>query len=462
MSRKYHMLKMRKFMVSAIALSIVTASAGTASAETILGALAKAYKYNSTLNSERAGQRVTDENVPLAKSGYRPTISGNGSLNYTSQTGSRLTTGSFGISLSQTLFAGLQNLNNVRAAKSGVYAGQESLRNAEQNTLFDAASAYMDVIRDRKIAVLRKRNLAFLEEQVRAANARFEVGEGTRTDVAQAEASRSNAIAQLNGARASATSSEAIYRQIIGEEPGRLRHANALSRKHPRSLTYALDLAQKQHPAIMASKHLVDSAGFTVNSSEGAFLPSLSATAGLTRSYSNRSPGSVFSPNGYSNSASIGATLTVPIYQAGRASATVRQNKELLGKARIDVDVTRDAVRAAATSAWTQYQAATASLGANRDLVASAQLALSGVIEERKVGQRTTLDVLDAQADVITSQINLASSERDIVVASYGILSAVGKLSAKNLGLKVTIYRPKEHYVAVKDKWFGLRTPDGR
>lgn len=462
MSGRFVLFGIGKLMVSAVALSLTAAHTGSASAETIFGALSKAYMNNSTLNSERAGLRVTDENVPLAKSGYRPTITGTGSLNYTSQTGSRLTTGSFGISISQTLFAGFQNLNNVRAAKAGVYAGQEGLRNVEQNTLFDAASAYMDVIRDRKIAVLRKRNLAFLEEQVRAANARFEVGEGTRTDVAQAQASRSAAIAQLNAARAAAKSSEAIYRQIVGAEPGRLKMASALSRKHPRSLTSALDIAQTEHPAIIASKHLVDAAAFTVKSSEGAFLPTVSATAGLTRNYSNRVPGSIFTPNGYSNSASIGATLSVPIYQGGRASATVRQNKESLGKARIDVDVARDQVRAAATSAWTQYEAATASVGANRDLVSSAQLALSGVIEERKVGQRTTLDVLDAQADVINAQINLATSERDTVVASYGILSAIGWLSAGNLGLKVSIYRPKEHYNAVKDKWFGLRTPDGR
>ena len=238
--------------------------------------------------------------------------------------------------------------------------------------------------------------------------------------------------------------------------------ASALSRKHPRSLAAALDIAQKNHPAIIASKHLVDAAGFNVKTAEGAFLPTLSATAGLTRSYSNRSPASALSPGGYSNSANIGATLSVPIYQGGSASATVRQNKESLGQARIDVDVARDQVRAAATSAWTQFEAASASLGANRDLVSSAQLALSGVIEERKVGQRTTLDVLDAQADVINAQINLTNSERDIVVASYGILSAIGWLSASNLGLKVSIYRPKEHYNAVKDKWFGLRTPDGR
>ena len=146
----------------------------------------------------------------------------------------------------------------------------------------------------------------------------------------------------------------------------------------------------------------------------------------------------------------------MPIYQGGRVAAQVRQSKESLGQARIEVDVTRDQVRSAVVSAWTQYDAARQSVDANRELVA-AELALSGVIEERKVGQRTTLDVLDAQADVITAQVNLVSSERDVVVASYAILSAIGHLSAHRLGLAVTEYHPAEHYNAVKDKWIGLQ-----
>ena len=140
----------------------------------------------------------------------------------------------------------------------------------------------------------------------------------------------------------------------------------------------------------------------------------------------------------------------------------MRQSKESLGQARIDVDVSRDQVRQAVTSAWTQYTAARESVDANRELVDAAQLALNGVIEERNVGQRTTLDVLNAQADVITAKINLVSSERDVVVASYAILSAIGSLTAPKLGLQVAEYKPQEHYIAVKDKWIGLRTPDGR
>ncbi len=447
-------------ILAAVLMSATALCSTAASAETIFGALAKAYQFNSTLNSARAGVRVTDENVPIAKSGQRPVIAGSSSINYSDSSGSRLTTGSFGVEIQQNLFDGFQTRNNVRAAEAQVRASNESLRNQEQNTLFDAATAYMDVIRDRQVAVLTERNLQFLTEQSRAARSRFEVGEGTRTDVAQADASRSSAVALVAAARAQVQSSAAIYRQIIGEAPSKLQGAAPIAKLLPRSVDSAIALGEAEHPAIIATQQLVDAAAFSVKSAEGQLLPQLSASAGVSRNYRNTLPG--VQGDGTSSSASIGATLTVPIYQAGRASAQVRQSKESLGQARIEVDVSRDRVRAAVVSAWSQYVAARESVSANRELVSAAQLALNGVSEERNVGQRTTLDVLNAQADVISAQISVANSERDVVVASYAILSAAGRLSAEKLGLQVAIHRPQEHYDAVKDKWFGLRTPDGR
>ncbi|MCC0039856.1 MAG: TolC family outer membrane protein [Brucellaceae bacterium] len=450
----------RKSISAAVLAAALALSTGGASAETIFGAMAKAYENNSSLNAERAGVRVTNESVAIAKAGRRPTIAARGSIDYTAQSGTRITTGSFGVSIQQSLFDGFQTRNNVRASEARVRASFQSLRNTEQNTLFNAVSAFMDVIRDRQIAALRERNLEFLAEQVRASNSRLEVGEGTRTDVAQAEASRQAAIAQLSAARAQVLSSSAIYRQVIGEDPGRLKMPSPVSKLLPGSLDQSFTIAAIEHPAIIATEHLVDAAAFSVKSAEGALLPQLSAEAGVSRSYRDTSPSSF--TDGTSNSANIGATLTIPIYQGGRVSAQVRQSKESLGQARIQVDVSRDQVRAAVASAWTQYQASRETVAANREVVNAAQLALNGVIEERNVGQRTTLDVLNAQADVITAQINLASSERDVVVASYAIVSAIGRLSVRRLGLQVSEHRPEEHYNAVKDKWFGLRTPDGR
>lgn len=454
-----------KTLFAAVLVSATALSPLTASAETITGALAKAYQYNSTLNSSRAGVRVTDEGVAIAKSTGRPTITGSVDGNYQNTRGNgfsqRTTTGSVGIVINQSLFDGFQTRNNVAAAEAQVKAAVESLRNTEENTLFSAATAYMDVIRDRQIAVLTEQNLQFLTEQARAARSRFEVGEGTRTDVAQADASRASAVASLSAARAQALASAATYHQVVGDEPGKLKPAAPLAKLLPSSLDSAIAIGSAEHPAILSTQHLVDAAAFAVKSSEGALLPQLSASAGISEDYLHNSPpGS--SPNGNSTSANIGATLTIPIYSGGRTSAVVRQNKESLGEARIQVDVTRDQVRQAVATAWSQYTAAQQSVSANRQVVDAAQLALNGVIEERNVGQRTTLDVLNAQATVITAKINQANSEHDVVVASYAIIQAMGRLSVDRLGLPVTKYKPEEHYNAVKDKWIGLRTPDAR
>jgi outer membrane protein len=461
-------LSVRKGLIASVVLALCTT--GPVSAETINGALAKAYKFNSTVNSARAGLRATDENVPLAKSGYRPTIGASGELSYTSRTqrlggglstSSRITTGSFGVQINQMLFDGFQTRNNVRQAEAGVRASRESLRNTEQNTLLNAASAYMDVIRDRQIAALTAQNLAFLNEQVRAARSRFDVGEGTRTDVAQAEAQQANAQASLSAAKAQVLASSAAYREYIGEDPGKLQTPKALSKLVPKSLDLAQAVAADEHPAIMANQHAIDAAAYKVKSSEGALLPQLDASAGVSASRTRTGANGIDS-TADAETATIGATLSIPIYSGGANSARIRQNKELLGQSRIELDVARDQVRNAVTSAWAAYRAALEGVQANRSVVNAARLALNGVVEERNVGQRTTLDVLNAQATVIQAQINAVSDERDVVVASYALLSAMGRLNVKRLGLGVQEHKPKEHYDAVKDKWFGLRTPDGR
>lgn len=459
-------MNLHKSLLAGVFLAL--SLSGTVSAETLNGALAKAYRLNSSFNSARADLRATDENVPLAKSGYRPTIGLQGEVGLTSRRSngagqmvtSRISSASIGIQIDQMLFDGFQTRNNVRGAEAGVRAARENLRNTEQNTLFNAASAYMDVIRDRQIAALTQQNLAFLNEQVRAARSRFDVGEGTRTDVAQAEAQRASAVASVSQAKAALQASAALYRQIIGEDPGKLQMPKAPSKQLPKSVSSAQSVALEGHPAILASEHLIDAAGFTVKSSEGALLPQLGASAGLSSSAQHVD--GLGGTNTDTNTATVGATLSIPIYTGGSASARIRQNKELLGKARIDLDVNRDQVRNAVASAWASYHAAREGVEANRTLVSAQRLALNGVIEERNVGQRTTLDVLEAQASVVQAQINLASDEHDVVVGGYAILSAMGRLTVKRLGLGVQEYKPKEHYDAVKDKWHGLRTPDGR
>ncbi|AIB17681.1 outer membrane efflux protein BepC [Brucella suis] len=452
------MFKVCKELVAAAVLLSGTVLTGQAAlSETLTGALVKAYKNNAPLNSSRAGVRIQDENVAIAKSAYRPQITGsyNISRGKTPATDYR-TTGTVGIQLNQMLFDGFQTRNNVAAAETQVFAQRENLRNDEQNTLYQAVAAYMDVYQLRQIAALREKNLAAMNEQVRAARARLDVGEGTRTDVAQAEASRSTAIAALNAARADVKTAEATYMQVVGSLPDKLTPASA-ARHLPQSPSQAYASALASHPGILATKYAVNAAGYNVKAKEGALLP----TIGLTASASQLDT-IAGTDMGDGNTASIGVGVSIPIYRAGRASAQIRQSKEQLGQARIEVDVVQDKVRQAISSAWSQLEAARASVAANRDGIAAAQLALDGVIEERKVGQRTTLDVLNAQNDLVAVQIALVQAEHDVVVASYALLNATGRMTADQLGLQVAQYKPEEHYKAVKDKWFGLRTPDGR
>jgi outer membrane protein len=354
------------------------------------------------------------------------------------------------------LFDGFQTKNNVASAETTVFAQRENLRNDEQNTLLEAVQAYMNVYQLRQIAALREKNLAAMNEQVRASRARLDVGEGTRTDVAQSESQRSTAIAQLNSARADVKSAEATYVQVIGSQPDRLSTAPA-AKNLPRSPDQAYANAVTVHPGILATQYAVNAQGFNVKAKEGALLPTVGLTASASHldTYAGTSVGD-------GNSASVGVGVSIPIYTGGRTSAQVRQAKEQLGQARIEVDIVQDKVRQAISSAWSQLEAARASVKANRDGIAAAQLALDGVIEERKVGQRTTLDVLNAQNDLVSVQIALVQAEHDSIVASYALLNASGRMTAQDMQLQVAQYKPEEHYNAVKDKWFGLRTPDGR
>lgn len=440
-------------------LSATVFTGQVALSETLSGALAKAYKNNASLNSTRADVRISDEDVAIAKSGYRPEVTGSYTITrgktyssgYDAYTG-----GSYGIELNQTLFDGFQTRNTVAAAEIQVHAQRENLRNTEQNTLYEAVAAYMDVYQKRQIVVLRKKNFAAMEEQLRAARVRLNVGEGTRTDVAQAEAQRSVALAELNSANADVKTAEATYVQVVGASPDALAAAPS-ARNLPSSPEAAYAYALTAHPAVLATKYALNAAGYTVKAKEGALLP----TVGLTASASHLDVyDGLYSSDG--DSASVGVGIKVPIYTGGRSSAQVRKSKEQLGQARIEVDVIQDKVRQAISSAWSQLEAARASVSANRDAIAAAQLALEGVIEERKVGQRTTLDVLNAQNDLIDAQIALVEAEHNAIVAGYAVLNATGRMTADRLKLQVAEYRPEEHYNAVKDKWFGLRTPDER
>lgn len=439
--------------------------ATAASAETMNGALAKAYLGNPTLNTQRASLRATDEGVAIAKSGMRPRINASASAGYTARNSHGLPTGggnsdlfpgSVGVGITQPLYDGLRTLNSTRAAESQVFGERETLRNQEQNTLLSGATAYMNVLRDTATVNLQRNNLEVLQEQLRQTQDRFNVGEVTRTDVAQAEAALAGGRSQLSAAEANLKTSIAQYRQVIGEQPGKLAPGKSLEPRLPKTLAAAISLGLREHPAIASALHGADTADLQIKVAESSLLPQLGVSANVSRAFDSSVRGDATS------SASIVAQLTVPLYDGGQYYAQTRQAKERATQAQISVDIYRDQVRAAVVSSWSMLEAARAQIEATSAQVKANEIALAGVREEAKVGQRTTYDVLRSQQDLLNSRVLLVVAQRDRVVASYNLMASIGRLTARDLNLRVANYDAKRHYDQVKDKWIGLDTPGGR
>ncbi len=443
-----------------------------ARAESMSSALSRAYRVNPDLNQERAGVRAQDENIPRATAAYRPTVSGTGQYgyNYVSEVGTgvvfgvpgtkfRASTepGTFGLTLTETVFNGNRNYNGVRQAESNVFGARENLRNTEQNVLQNGATAYMNVLRDTAILELRKNNIIVLEEQLRQTRDRFNVGEVTRTDVAQAASSLASARSDYFTAQANLETSIANYHQVIGVDPVRLEPARSVESLLPRTLPAAIDVALAEHPGVQAALHAVDAAALQVKLVEGELYPTVTVNGSVNQNYNYEGAPGFRLFNG-----SVMGQVTVPIYTGGEVDARARQSKELLAQAQLNADLQRDSVRASVVSNWGLLETAKAVIKSDEAAVKSAEIALEGVREEAKVGQRTTLDVLNAQQTLLNARVSLVSAQRDRVVASYATLAAVGELAASNLNLDVQQYDPTIHFDQVKDKWIGLRTPDGR
>lgn len=433
--------------------------------ESLAGALARAYSGNPELNAQRANVRAVDELVPQALSGFRPRVTGtadvgrqyNETVNRARIHGSdAFSPRGVGLQVDQTLFNGFRTENATRAAESRVLGARETLRNTEQTVLFNGVTAYMNVLRDTAIHNLQRNNVEVLEEQLRQTNDRFRVGEVTRTDVAQAEARLALARSNATVAQGNLRSSIATYRQRIGVEPKRLNPAQSIEKLLPRNLDTAVAQGLRNHPAIIAALHGVDTQQLQVKVVEGELYPTLGLSGTLSRRWETQSSDTDL------YSASVVARLTVPIYEGGQVYSRVREAKETLGERRIQVDQQRDIVRQAVVASWSTLQSTKDQIRSAEAQVKAAETALAGVREEAKVGQRTTLDVLNAQQELLNARVSLITAQRDRVVASYSVLSSIGRLSAQTLSLKAGRYDATEHYRQVRDKWIGTTTPDGR
>ena len=287
---------------------------------------------------------------------------------------------------------------------------------------------------------------------------RFNVGEVTRTDVAQAESRLAAGRSQVLTAEANYKASVATYRQVIGTDPRNLTPGTPVDRFSPHTLPAAVSTATASHPSVTMAQYNVDAATLAVKVAEGQLYPTLSVQGSFTQSWLSTQALSIM--NQYD--ASLLGTLSVPIYQGGAEYSAIRQAKETLGKTRLDLDTARDAVRQNVVQSWGQLDAAKSNIDATTSQVQAAEIALNGVREEARVGQRTTLDVLNAQQELVNARVALVTAQRDRVVASYTLLAAVGGLYPEVLGLRVPVYDAQVHYTQVRDSWAGVRIPDGR
>ena len=443
-----------------------------AGAESLQSALISAYRSNPSLNAQRAATRAVDENVPQALSGYRPRITvtasgGQQSLSTTAKTFDPIvpyvtlsgynSPFSVGLTITQNLFNGFQTANRTRQAEQGVLAARAKLDATKQDVLLNAVTAYINLMRDRAILALQVRNVQVLQEQLRQTHDRFRVGEVTRTDVAQSESRLAAGRSQVLSAEAAVKASAAVYRQVIGHEPGKLNPASAVDRFSPSNLAGAVALGIAQNPAVTAAEFNVDTALLQVKIAEGGLLPSVSVQGTVQNSW--LSPGSLSTMKSF-NAAVLG-TVSVPVYQGGSEYSLVRQAKETAEQRRLELATARDQARQTVVQSWSVLQAAKGTIRAVQVQVKAAEAALNGVREEARVGQRTTLDVLNAQQELVNARVSLVSAQRDRVVASYTFLAAVGRLSPRVLGLRVPLYQPQVHYEQVRDAWAGTRTPGG-
>jgi len=454
-------------IVTAVLL-LIQMAATPAGADTMEAALLRAYQTNPQLNAQRASVRATDENVPQALSSYRPkvAVTASGGGQFTNQltngsSGKRIEEGpqgphAVGAALTQTLFNGNQTANKTRAAESQVLGAREGLRLLEQSVLLAAATIYMDYLRDAAILEVQRSNTKVLEQTLRQTRDRYSAGLVTPTDVAQSQAQLAAGRTQELAAEATLTTTRANFRRIIGNEPEQLAPASPVDRYLPETLQGAVDLGLAENPNVTAAMFGIDVNFLNVKVNEGALFPTVTLIASVQKTWQQ-----TITQIRQFNASAV-AQVSVPIYQGGAEYSLIRQSKENLDQQRLNLEQVRDQARADLVTAWGQLLAGKAQIASSQAQVSASEIALTGTRSEASVGQRTVLDVLNAQQALVNARVALVTAQHDRVVASYAVLSAVGRLSPSVLHLATPIHDPSVHYHQLRDDWFGVRTPDGR
>ncbi len=466
----------RGALVLAAAMAATALASGPVSAETLQDALVQAYNTSPRLAAVRARLRATDESVAAAMSGWRPTLtlSGNVGESYvksgSGSTSARAGTSGFTVngerttqprsatlSLNENIYRGGRTEAAVNVADYNVKSDQALLLDTEQQVLLAAATAYMDVLRDQAVVELNVNNEKVLKRQLDAARDRFQVGEVTRTDVSQAEARLAGAHADLTAAEGALANSRTNYRAVVGSMPGTLQPTQPLAGL-PANLKEAAALAGDKAFPVLEAAYIEQAARENVDLIFGELLPLVTVGGSVSDGRDQGQPGA------FSKSAALTLNVTVPLYESGSVYARVRQAKEVASQRRGELDQqVRTAVQNA-TTAWDQLQTARAQLSSFSAQVNSNQIALNGVQQEAQVGQRTVLDVLNAEQELLIAQVNLVRARHDLVIATYSVRSAVGALTARDLKLPVDYYDYVKHYKDTRYRWFGtgIETEDRR
>ncbi|NQW09022.1 MAG: TolC family outer membrane protein [Alphaproteobacteria bacterium] len=430
-------------------------------AQTLEEALSLAYQTNPALLAARAQLRQTDENAPLARAGWRPTVSASLSAGLTdvnSETNGVTGTDSSSfprtgtLSVTQPLYTGGRTGAAVTRADSDIQAQRAALFSTEQDTLLQGVTAYVNVIRDESLHDLQINNVRRLEKQLEATRDRFRVGEVTRTDVAQAESRLARSRADRTQAEGNLTTSRVVFERVIGIVPGQVVKPD-LASNLPVNRDEAVDIALGGNFTLAQAKFQEESSQNVVDLVFGELLPSLDLVAQAARSYDTGGGDNV------ATDLTAELQLTIPLYQAGAVSSRVRAAKEAANRARLVVDDQRRVAVQSAASTFEAYQTTLAQIVSLRAEVDASNIALEGVEQEATVGARTVLDVLDAEQELLDAQVSLVLAERDAVIASYQLLSAMGRLTAQDLGLSVELYDYDRHYLEVYKKYYGTESP---
>jgi outer membrane protein len=440
--------------------------AASASAETLADAIALAYDSNPTLQAQRATQRALDENWVQARAGYRPTLTAQGRLAYekTNTPGGVRVLGvlqpnlqnetennalSATLQLTQPIYTGGRVASAVSAAEADILAGREGLRRTEASVMQAVVQAYGDVRRDQEGLRIREENVRVLQRQLDESNARFDVGEITRTDVAQSQARLAAAQAQLTQAQAQLAASRASYAAVVGQNPGDLAPEPDLGVLLPADVAQAYEAAEIDNPQIRQSEYAQQGSRARLAAARAERMPTL----GVSGTVTNSGPADPYERDMFGRGVTAGATLTVPLFTGGLTSSRVRAAQERHNADRIGVEASRRAVMQSLTQAWNQHMASKANITSTEEQVKAARIAAEGTRQEQQVGLRTTLDVLNAEQELRQAELSQVSAQRDEFVAAALVLAQMGRLEGPMLNPGVTRYDPTTNFRKNRITW---------